>query len=731
MNPPSKYEVFKEVTERTTFKLGVGLPGRVMEKKLPEWIRDVYKDENFPRAKVSDQLGVHSAFACPIFTPQVLDVDEELLDMVERVATQVARVLEREKAEEVLRKQAQVLEQIHDAVISLDGKYKITGWNKGAERIFGFKEEEMIGKPFSYMFCCVESFVKEKLVKPALISGKFEKEMKVITKSGAIVYIHFSLSSLCDEDCIPVGLLCYALDITERKNFEISQREKDNELDKAHRRNQMILNAAGEGIYGIDSEGNTTFVNPSAARMLGYDIHELIGKHQHSIIHHTRVDHSSYAQEDCPIYASLKDGVTHTESDEVFWRKDGSCFPVEYVSTPIYEDERIFGAVVTFKDISEKKKVQLALEEYSQNLEKRVEQRTAELNVSVEKIKESRDQTEGILKSIGEGLIVTDLSGTVVLMNFAAEKILGINVGDALGKSAGQVIQNDVLLSQIMGAGESGKPFDFELGGKNGNQGRKYIQGISTSTHEAEESLVGSVTVLRDVTFERKVDNLKSQFLSTAAHELRTPLTTLQGFSEILLNKKNLPAESVDRYLKYINEESLRLGKIINDFLDISRIESGREIRLDKRSCVVSKIIDRSAQLFSEAHKASHEFVFQYLSKTDKWNVDLEKMEQIFKNLYSNAVKYSPDGGTITTSVRSVNGHTEVEIEDQGVGMSKDAVKKVFDKYYRGENMEKSVPGSGLGMTIVKYILEAHGGSVSVESEPGKGTKVVMCVPNK
>ena len=744
LSPPSKYEVFKEVTERTTFELGVGLPGRVMKTKHPEWIRDVYKDENFPRAKMSDQLGVHSAFACPIivreevagvmefFTPQILDIDGELLDMVERVATQVARVLEREKAEEKLRKQAQVLDQIHDAVISLDGKSKITGWNKGAERIFGYEEEEMIGKQFSYMFCGVESFVKEKLIQPTLISGKYEKEMKVITKSGAIVYIHFSLSSVCDDNCIPVGLLCYALDITERKNFEISQREKDNELDKAHKRNQMILNAAGEGIYGIDCEGDATFVNPSAAKMLGYDAKELIGKPQHFLRHHLKEGQSGCQREDCPICVVFEDGLTHSESDEVFWRKDGSSFPVEYVSTPIYEDERICGAVVTFKDISEKKKVQLALEEYSQNLEKRVEQRTAELNASVEKIKESRDQTEGILKSIGEGLIVTDLSGTVVLMNFAAEKIIGVNVGDALGKAADQVIQNDVLLSQIMGeTGESGKPFDFELGGENGNKQKKFIQGISTSTHEAEESLVGSVTVLRDVTFERKVDNLKSQFLSTAAHELRTPLTTLQGFSEILLSKKNLPEESVDRYLKYINEESLRLGKIINDFLDISRIESGREIRLDKRSCVVSKIIDRSVQLFSEAHKASHEFVFQYLSKTDKWNVDLEKMEQVFKNLYSNAVKYSPDGGTITTSVRSVNGHIEVAIEDQGVGMSKDAVNKVFDKYYRGEDMEKSVPGSGLGMTIVKYILEAHGGSVSVESEPGKGTKVVMCVPNK
>jgi PAS domain S-box-containing protein len=606
-NNPSRYKVLRSVTEDTIFKNGEGLPGRVMQTGRPEWVPDVYADVDFPRAKKSDKLGIRSALACPIkvrkevvgvmefFTPRVLEVDWEIIDVIEQVGTQVGRVLERKKSEGILREQAQVLGQIHDAVISLDSKLNVTAWNNGAERVFGFKEKEMLGNSLTYVLDDDEISLRQSLFQPAIINGRFEKEMRAVKKSGHPIFIHMSLSALCDDNCEPQSIICYALDVTEKKQAKVQ------------------------------------------------------------------------------------------------------------------------------------------LETYSFDLEKRVEQRTSELNASVEKIKESRDQTEGILKSIGEGLIVTGSSGTIVLMNFAAEKILGIKVGDALGKAADQIIQSDVLLRQMLNndkADASGKPFDFALGEEAGPKGRKFIQGVSTSTHGAEGSLVGSVTVLRDITFERKVDNLKSQFLSTAAHELRTPLTTLQGFSEILLNKKNLPAESVERYLKYINEESLRLGKIINDFLDISRIESGREIRLDKKNCRVDNIIKRSAEMFSEAHQSSHEFVFQCPSQNIEWNVDLDKMEQVFKNLYSNAMKYSPDGGRITTSVRGVNGHTEVVIEDEGVGMSKDAVKNIFDKYYRGENTEKSVPGSGLGMTIVKYILEAHGGSVSVESEPDKGTKVVMCVPN-
>ena len=604
---PERYKTLKEVTEDTTFVIGQGLPGRVMRTGRPEWVKDVYADPNFPRAEKSDKLGIKSALACPIiirkqvvgviefFTPCIQEVDADSMELVEQVGIQVARVLERNKSEEILKQQAQVLEHIHDAVISLDEDFNITGWNKGAERVIGYEEVEMLGKHISYLFPDVEDALAEKLIQPTIINGRLETEIEMVHKSGGMFYAHISMSAVCEQDCIPKSFICYALDITEKKQ----------------------------------------------------------AKEQ--------------------------------------------------------------------------------LEIYSATLEKRVEQRTAELNASLEKIKESRDQTEGILRSIGEGLIVTDLSGTIVLMNFAAEKILAIKVCDALGKAADKIVQNEILLNHMLdvtGAQTSGQPFEFVLGRENEPDGGKFVQGISSSTHSAEGSLVGSVTVLRDVTFERKVDNLKSQFLSTAAHELRTPLTTLQGFSEILLNKKNLPAKSVARYLKYINEESLRLGKIINDFLDISRIESGREISLDKRTCEISDIINRSAQIFGEAHKESHEFVFKYLSKNSQWNVDLGKMEQVFKNLYSNAIKYSPDGGEVTTTVCDVNGHIEVAIEDQGVGMKKEEVDKIFDKYYRGENMERSVPGSGLGMTIVKYILEAHGGNISVESEPGKGTKVVICIPN-
>jgi PAS domain S-box-containing protein len=604
---PERYKILKEVTENTSFEIGSGLPGRVAKTKRPEWIRDVYLDEDFPRARKSGKLGIHSALACPImvrkdvvgvmefFTPKVLVTDWEVMALVEQVGLQIGRVLERKKSEEELREQAEVLDKIHDAVISLDLSLNITGWNQGAEHIFHYKQDEVMSKPVSTLFEIPKEILKEQFFLPAQIKENHEVEVKAMRKGGEEFFVHLSLSMLCGENCKPRAFVCYALDITEKKLAQI-EREKN-----------------------------------------------------------------------------------------------------------------------------------------SQNLKERVEQRTEELNKSLSEIRKAKSQTEGILKSIGEGLIVTDLEGTIVLMNLAAEKILSLEVKEALGKEADQVIENQILLSQILSNDDkesSEEPFEFELSEDSESLEKKFIQGVSTVIRNEQDALVGSVTVLRDITFERKVDNLKSQFLSTAAHELRTPLTTLQGFSEILLQKKGLPAESVNKFLRYINEESLKLGRIINDFLDISRIESGREIALDKKNYAVADTIERSMKLFGEANKASHEFVFQGPSQPVKWKVDLEKMEQVFKNLYSNAAKYSPKGGKITTSVHSVNNHTEVVVEDQGMGMTEDEVANVFNKFYRGKSVDKNIHGSGLGMTIVKYILEAHGGSIKVESELGQGTRVIMSVPN-
>jgi PAS domain S-box-containing protein len=186
------------------------------------------------------------------------------------------------------------------------------------------------------------------------------------------------------------------------KTNNITDPEKTNE---SLRLNQMILESVGEGIYGLDSEGRTTFVNHAAELMTGYTAKEMIGKPQHKLVHHTKSDGKGYPREQCPIYSAFTDGKVHQISNEVFWRKDGTSFPVEYTSTPIKENGKLAGAVVVFKDITERKKTEHAL--YLNKL---------------------------VLDSAGEGVLGLCLEGTTTFVNHAAEQMTGYSAQEIIGK---------------------------------------------------------------------------------------------------------------------------------------------------------------------------------------------------------------------------------------------------------------------------------------------------------
>ncbi|MFA9562727.1 MAG: PAS domain-containing protein, partial [Nitrospirota bacterium] len=172
----------------------------------------------------------------------------------------------------------------------------------------------------------------------------------------------------------------------------------------------LILQAAGEGIFGLDLEGRHTFVNHAAAKFLGYEPQELVGQPSHSLWHHTKSDGSDYPNEQCPIYGAYKDGQVHQGNDEVFWRKDGTSFPAEYTSTPIRDKAgALVGAVVVFQDITYRRQCEKAIVQF-------------------------RRQNDMILQAAGEGIFGLDLEGNHTFVNPAANRLLGYEPGELLGK---------------------------------------------------------------------------------------------------------------------------------------------------------------------------------------------------------------------------------------------------------------------------------------------------------
>lgn len=253
-----------------------------------------------------------------------------------------------------------ILENALDAVVGMDEQGLITDWNGQAEKIFGYTREEAIGRRMSETIIPHQyREAHERGMRHYLASGEGPVlnqriEITALRRNGIEFPIELSITPIRTQGIIQFA--AFIRDISE-------QRETQEKILTLTRRNELILNSTKEGIFGLDLNGNTTFVNPAAAELLGWEIKDLIGKPQHALSHHSKADGSPYPQEECPIYAAFRRGEVQTRNDEVFWRKDGSSFPVEYTSSPKREGEAIIGAVVSFRDITDRKAAEDALRE--------------------------------------------------------------------------------------------------------------------------------------------------------------------------------------------------------------------------------------------------------------------------------------------------------------------------------------------------------------------------------
>jgi diguanylate cyclase (GGDEF)-like protein/PAS domain S-box-containing protein len=274
----------------------------------------------------------------------------------------------RKQMEERIHFQARLLDAVGQAVIATDLQGKVVYWNQAAEELYGWSAGEAMGRSG------LESTAPESLWEQAdevmselRATRRWSGEYEMRRKNGKLFQAEITITPVLDDEDNLVGIIGVSADITDRK-------EAEEELKRLSRQHQLILNSAGEGIYGLDREGTATFVNPAAAALTGFEAEELVGQHLHDVVHHSYPDGTHYPEEDCLIYAALRDGKAHHVTDEVFWRKDGTSFPVEYTSTPLLENGEITGAVVTFTDITERKQADERLREAEQKYRTLVEQ---------------------------------------------------------------------------------------------------------------------------------------------------------------------------------------------------------------------------------------------------------------------------------------------------------------------------------------------------------------------
>ncbi len=423
------------------------------------------------------------------------------------------------------------------------------------------------------------------------IQGKskvVDVEYRVLKKSGEYIWVLDKGKVLTwDDDGKPLRAYGTYLNIQDRKEAEESIRAYQ-------KRNEMILGSAAEGIYGLDLNGITTFVNTAAEKMLGYSLEDMLNCSQHDLIHHSKLDGSPYKKLECPIYAAIKDGEVHHVDSEVFWKKNGDFFPVEYTSTPIYENGAITGAVVTFRDITEKKEAEERME----------------------------------------------------------------------------LAQKQVIASQkLAGVGE-------------------LAAGVS--------------------------------------HEVLNPVNIISVHTQ-MLQKKTKDDPKIQNFCEKVRHEIDRIQKIMGSLLAFSR--SGSDAELQRGS--LRGTIEGVLALVEEEYKLDNiKIVRDWCGELAEILFDADKIRQVYLNLIHNAKHAMPDGGTITVGCASANNggkdYHQFTFSDTGTGMSEEVRLKIFEPFF---TTKPEGEGTGMGLSVIHGIVEEHGGKIRVESEEGKGTTFTISLP--
>lgn len=464
-----------------------------------------------------------------------------------------------------------------------------------------------------------------------------------------------------------------------------------------------IYNAVGAGIVVLDCE----------QRILSYNqrLKEIFFSHRRSIIGHTCVSMLCKDKMPAPGCVFAKVMATGQSERTQEWAFNRHYFDV--VGMPIKDRQgKVQQVVIVYHEVTERKRVE--------------EQLCRALNQAVE----AQQNIAAIVSSVYEGMLVIDPAGTLLLANPAALGMLSLTAEEVVGQNLQQLFPDSELAGrwqQAVQKNNAGEPFDCHLGVTEGGRSR-CCQVRMALLHAADGMVRGGVLTLRDVTVERELEKMKSEFVSTAAHELRTPLTSILGFAELLQDSKTFSLQERSEFAALIHDRAEKLSELIDELLDISRIEAGQVISLVRQAVPIAPLVETSLNFFRYS-SPRHQFKLRMPASPLIVYADPRRISQVLDNLLSNAVKYSPEGGNITVQLDCATEHCIISVSDEGIGMSSEQIERIFDKFYRVDASTTAVQGVGLGMTIVRDLIESHGSEITVKSAPGQGTTISFTLP--
>ena len=480
---------------------------------------------------------------------------------------------------------------------------------------------------------------------------------------------------------------------------------------------RLLMDSTSEGIYGLDLAGNITFANQAAAQLLGYpNADAMRGLNAHAQMHHSHENGSPYNPADCPIELTLSLGKPHTSEDELFWRQDGSCFPVLYTSAPTLGQGKTLGAVVAFQDVTDRKRAETQL-------------------------REQANFTANLLNSIPNPVFFKDANLRYLGANPAFEAFIGWEPSTYVGKTTTELVPGK------QGQGFSDK--DHELLTSGGLQvyeapvqsahGMRDVMFHKSLYTNAQGQPAGLTGVMIDITDIREAqrqaesaNHSKSAFLANMSHEIRTPMNAIIGLTHLL--QRDASNDRQKTQLAKINGAAAHLLNIINDILDFSKIEAGR-LTLDPTDFSVARMVGNVCNLVADRVEAKGlELVTDTAALPPMLHGDGLRLGQVLLNFVTNAVKFTERGSVaLRARVLSETADTlsvRFEVQDTGMGMTPEQQQNLFQPFVQADvSTTRQFGGSGLGLAISRRLAQAMGGAVGVESTKDHGSTFWLELP--
>jgi PAS domain S-box-containing protein len=588
---------------------------------------------------------------------------------------------------------ADITKEVEDyAIFRLDKTGLITSWNRGAEKIKGYGPEEVLGKHFrmSYTEEDQKKNIPESLLAQACENGSVKSEGWRVDKNQIPFWTNELITCLHDDHDNVIGFV----KISHNKT-------KGNKSEELFR---LVVESAPNAMVLVNNKGKINLVNGQAEKLFGYTREEMIEQPVELLIPmRLKEKHPSFRNEFFTVPKARSMGAGR---DLFGKRKDGSEFPVEIGLNPIETQDgmMVLAAII---DITERKKAE--------------------------------QRFRLVVESAPNAIVLISEEGKISLVNSATEKLFGYDREDLVGKEVESLIPFRYRnhhpnyrtsfftkpLARPMGVGRD----LFALR----KDGTEFPVEIGLNPIESPEGNMVLASII-DIT-ERKIqeaNRLKSDFLANMSHELRTPLNAILGFSELLIDQKVGPLNGRQtEYLKDVHASGSHLLQLINDVLDLAKIESGKT-ELSVETFAIAQVVEGVINTLKPiADKKKIEISQSLSADIEQVTLDKNKFRQILYNLLSNAIKFNRQSGEVSISL-AVHGENsfKLKVKDSGMGIAKENIKKLFIPFVQLDaGAARQHEGSGLGLVLTKNIVELHSGEMGVESTLGLGSEFWIIMP--